>query len=500
MKTALISKVLVGLAMVGGAVACGTATDAAGQGDDVQDAEGTDSQDVTSGVGCSVSKHEPYALGGTIITPQGPQKGYVVVKDEKIAAIVDAKSKIDSSITHIVDTQGIISPGLIDLHNHVAYNFLPLWNSGKRFNNRYQWARIPEYDTAVKDPYNAVKNAKHQCDGVKYGEMRAMAGGTTTIQGSVDLACTRSWVRNVEFQNFCEDHVRQNVLPINGIDADEAKELNDQFDSGKVKTFFVHLAEGVDTLSSNEFEQLRGLDLLKPQVVGIHSTGLTESQIGEMGKIGMKIVWSPLSNMILYGETTKIPTALKAGVKVALAPDWTPSGSANLLGELKMADRVNKEQFNGQITDQQLFEMATKNPSEIAGMDDKIGSIAVGKAADLMVIKGDASKVYRAVIDAKPQDVLLTTIGGQVFYGDESLVEGTGTAREFETVDACGTPRVISSSEKSSLPEADKKISDMVGTMKADGAKDIVPLFDCDTTKFDFAFNAEPKRPTPTTH
>jgi hypothetical protein len=210
----------------------------------------------------------------------------------------------------------------------------------------------------------------------------------------------------------------------------------------------------------------------------------------------MKIVWSPLSNMILYGETTKIPAALKAGVKVALAPDWTPSGSANLLGELKMADRVNKEQFDGLITDQQLFEMATKNPSEIAGMDDKIGSIAVGKAADLMVIKGDASKVYRAVIDAKPEDVMLTTIGGQVFYGEEKLVEGTGTAREFETVDACGSPRLISSKDPASkLPESDKTITDMVSTMKADGAKDIVPLFDCDTTQFDFAFKAEPKRP-----
>jgi imidazolonepropionase-like amidohydrolase len=496
MRTALISKVLVGLSMVMGAVACGTATDAAGDENAVQDGQGTDVQDVSSGTGCTQSKHEPYALGGTIITETGIMRGFVVVKDEKIAQIVDAKSKIDPSVTRIVDTQGVISPGLIDLHNHVAYNFLPLWNSGKRFNNRYQWARIPEYDTAVKDPYNAVKNAKHQCDGVKYGEMRALAGGTTTIQGSVDLACTRSWVRNVEFQNFCEDHVRQNVLPINGIDSDEAAELNAQFDSGQVKTFFVHLAEGVDTLSSNEFEQLRGLDLLKPQVVGIHSTGLTESQIGEMGKIGMKIVWSPLSNMILYGETTKIPTALKAGVKVALAPDWTPSGSANLLAELKMADRVNKEQFDGLITDQELFEMATKNPSEIAAMDDKIGSIAVGKHADLLVVNGDASHAYRAVIDAKPQDVMLTTIGGQVFYGDEKLVEGTGTTREFETVDACGTPRLISSKDTaSSLPEADKDLKAMTDTMKADGAKDIVPLFDCDTTQFDFAFNAEPKRP-----
>ena len=91
---------------------------------------------------------------------------------------------------------------------------------------------------------------------------------------------------------------------------------------------------------------------------------------------------------------------------------------------------------------------------------------------------------------------MLTTIGGQVFYGEEKLVEGTGTAREFETVDACGSPRLISSKDTASkLPESDKTITDMVSTMKADGAKDIVPLFDCDTTQFDFAFKAEPKRP-----
>jgi len=438
--------------------------------------------------GCEAKTLAPYALGGTIITPTGAKQGYVVVQGEKIGSIVTDKKQIPADVK-VVETGGIISPGMVDLHNHVAYNFLPLWNSGKRFQNRYQWARIDEYDTVVKTPYNAVKNAKHQCDGVKYGELRAIVGGTTTIQGSVDLACTRSWTRNVEFVNFCEDHIRQDVLPINGISADDAKELNAQFDSGATKAFFVHLAEGIDDLSRNEFEQLRGLDLLKPQVVGIHSTALNDVQLQEMGHIGMKIVWSPLSNLILYGKTTNIPVALKAGVKVALAPDWTPSGDANVLGELKVADRVNKERFGGLLTDQQLFEMATKNPSEIAGLDDKIGTIATGKYADLLVIKGDVKNPYRAIIDAKPQDVLLSTVGGDVFYGDPTIVKGTGSAREFETVDACGTPRLLGVKEADTrIPEGTKALADIVGTMKNDGAKDIVPLFDCSRDQFEFAF------------
>jgi hypothetical protein len=447
--------------------------------------------------GCEQKTHAPYALGGTILTPKGPKEGYVIIRDEKIAAIVSDKSQIFSDVKNVVETNGVISPGLVDLHNHVAYNFLPLWKSGRRFNNRYQWARIPEYDTAVKESYNAVKEAKHQCDGLKYGEFRALTGGTTTIQGSVDLGCARSWARNVEFVNFCEDHVRQHVLPINGLDETDAKTLNEQFASGDTKAFFVHLAEGIDDLSRREFEELRALDLLKPQVVGIHSTALSEEQIQEMGQIGMKIVWSPLSNLILYGDTTKIPAALAAGVKVALAPDWTPSGTANLLAEMKIADRVNKERFGGIITDEQLWEMTTKNPAEIAGMDDQLGSIAPGKAADLLIVQKGSGTAYRSIIDAKPSDVLLTVVGGEIFYGEESMVKAAGATREFETVDACGTPRLLSVQEKDDrIVEGSKSLADITGTMKADGVKEIVPLFDCDMSQFDFAFDAEPVAPT----
>jgi hypothetical protein len=60
--------------------------------------------------------------------------------------------------------------------------------------------------------------------------------------------------------------------------------LEYQFVIGLTKAFFVHLAEGVDDLSRAKFDHLRALDLLQPQVVGIHSTALTPSQLAEMGR------------------------------------------------------------------------------------------------------------------------------------------------------------------------------------------------------------------------
>lgn len=489
----MATKSALGLLLLGVIVTACAAESQTEETTDVSPYDQTEESDLTgSGFkpGCTPLKDGSYALGGTILTPKGPQKGYVVVTDEKITAIVATKDKVPAGVK-VVETEGVISPGFMDLHNHIAYNFLPLWNSGQRFKNRYQWSGISGYST-VKTPYNAVKAAGHACAGLKYGEFRGIVGGTTTIQGSVDLSCTRSWVRNVEFVNFCEDHIRQDVLPINGLNATDAATLNAQFTSGATKAFFVHLAEGTDDKSRNEFEQLRGLGLLKPQVVGIHSTALNDAQLQEMGTIGMKIIWSPLSNMILYGKTTNIPVAMKAGVKVALAPDWSPSGSSNVLGELKVADRVNREQFGNFLTDQQLVEMVTSTPAQIAGMDDKIGSIEVGKFADLVVIRGNVSNPYRAIIDAKPADVLLTTVSGEAFYGRQDILTGMGAPRSFITVDACGEPRQLS------VVEANPKVVDgtegmdgITAKLKKDGVTDIIPLFQC-TGAPEFAFATLP--------
>lgn len=432
--------------------------------------------------GCDAPASPSYALGGTLLRASGaPAAGYVVVKDEKIVSVVATKAEVPAG-TPIVETGGIISPGLMDLHNHIAYNFIPVWNSGKRFSNRYQWARLSAYGPAIKNPYNAVK-AKNQCQAIKYGELRAIVGGTTTIQGSVDLACARSLVRNVEFVNFCEDHIRQNVLPINGIDQTDAAGLNKQFASGATRAFLVHLAEGIDDSSRNEFEQLRQRDLLKPQVVGIHSTALTEAQINEMGKIGMKIVWSPLSNLMLYGKTTNIPAALKAGVTVALAPDWSPSGSANLLGELKVADRVNKTLFGGVITDQQLWQMATTNPARIAGMEDRLGDLAPGRYADLMVVRPvqGAATPYRAIIDARPQDVVLTVVSGQPYYGTTSILDSLGQSGKYSPIDACGEARGLRvATNDARIPGSSETVADLTSAFTAVGVKDIIPLFQCD--------------------
>lgn len=438
--------------------------------------------------GCTALGGPSYALHGTALLPEGPADAYVVVAAEKILAVETARESVPTGVP-IIETNGVISPGLIDLHNHVAYDFIPFWNSGRRWQNRYQWARASAYASAVKAPYNAVKKAGHTCEAVKYGEFRGLVGGTTSIQGSDDLTCTRSWARNIEFSNFCSDHVRQDVLPVTALTQSDADSLNAQFASGATKAFIVHLAEGIDDSSRAEFDYLDKLGLIKPQLVAIHGTALSAAQLQEMGQVGAKLVWSPLSNLALYGQTTDIPSAVAAGITISIAPDWTPSGSANVLGELKVADRVNRERFGGLLTDQDLVAMVTSNPAKTVAMDDRIGSIRAGLYADLVVVRGDTSQPYRALIDAQPADVLLTTVSGQAFYGASDIVQAIGDGRSYETVDACGEPRSLAVQETTlPIPGGQETLADVTGAFTAAGVTNTIPLFQCDAAP-EFAFH-----------
>lgn len=92
-----------------------------------------------------------------------------------------------------------------------------------------------------------------------------------------------------------------------------------------------------------------------------------------MAARGAQLVWSPLSNFLLYGSTADVATAKAAGLGISLGADWAPSGSKSVLGELKVADLVNERRLKGLFTDRELVEMVTRNPARALGWDRRAG-------------------------------------------------------------------------------------------------------------------------------
>jgi 5-methylthioadenosine/S-adenosylhomocysteine deaminase len=61
----------------------------------------------------------------------------------------------------------------------------------------------------------------------------------------------------------------------------------------------------------------------------------------ELADGGVGFIWSPRSNLELYGKTADIISARSAGMNIAIAPDWSPTGSTGMLTELSLAWKLN---------------------------------------------------------------------------------------------------------------------------------------------------------------
>jgi hypothetical protein len=398
-----------------------------------------------------VTRAAPILLRGTVITPDGVLKhGYVGIADGRIVSVSDKPPKIPGAVS--VNTEGIIAPGFVDVHNHVIWNVLPRWNPGRIYMNRDEWANSPEHQDAVAPVQNL--EATQHCDFNAWGELRALVGGTTSILSTRPATCIHGLARNLDFNSefygtveLDREHIYNNVLfppPSNVVGrAQFAGFATYLIGSPLYEALVVHAAEGTDAFSREQFTFLQSNNLLNPKGVIVHGISLTASDFSAMAAAGTALVWSPRSNLELYGATTNVLAALQAGVEVAIAPDWAITGSSNMLDELKTASRWNRERLSGQLSDRQLVDMVTSVAARIVGIDDEVGAIRPGLRADLVIVSGDQNDAPGSLIDSDPADVQLVVIGGIPVYGARALLERFWLAGDLEEIALPGGPKVL---------------------------------------------------------
>ena len=389
-----------------------------------------------------------YALRGTVVTMDSTNTVLpgetVYVDGATIAAVQPKGAPAPPNFAGIapVDTRGTIYPGLIELHNHLSYNALPLWSVPKLFSNRDQWTAIPQYHQLVTGPMSVLGQTPGCLEAiVRYVECRCLLGGVTTSQG---IALTsnegitkhyRELVRNVEAPaNPLLPAAATHILDV---EAKDAGKFMARLESSSC--LLLHLSEGTNTAAHNHFDALHlpdGSWALAKSLAGIHCVALTATDFQTMQAHGASMIWSPLSNLLLYGQTADLQAAKASGILMALGSDWAPSGSKNLLGELKVARLVSGQQANAGpvFSDLELVAMATRNPAKIVSWDKALGSIEAGKLADLMVVKGTEGDPYAHLLTASESAVALVVINGIPRYGAKSLMQDIAPAAEPWTV------------------------------------------------------------------
>lgn len=390
-------------------------------------------------------------LTGTIATfdedGRTLEDGAIYINEGVIDAVQPRRAAAPAGFARAraVAVGGNIYPGLIDLHNHLAYNTLPLWKAPRStpYTSRHQWPGAATYGRDISNPAQAMGIAA-AAPALRYAEVRAVVGGVTSIQGSPPL--TRAYagwmVRNVEKEEFAVPAGQLIFQAVIKAEVDKLRGYGAHLADGH--SFVYHLAEGTAPALNREFDDLKTAGCIHPQLIGIHCTALGKEQFTDWGATPGTVVWSPFSNIWLYGDTTDVMEARRQGLLVCLGSDWGPSGTRNLLGELKVAALWNDTSLGGALSARELCEMVTSNPGEALrrAWHHDVGRLRAGALADIMVTSKRDPDIHRSLVQSTERHVRLVVVGGRPVYGNRALLKAAG-ATHLETIRVAGVSKAI---------------------------------------------------------
>ena len=381
------------------------------------------------------------ALTGRVVTMSDAfavlPRGTIYIDNGSIAAVQPSDQPAPPDFVGLpaVETAGTIYPGLIELHNHLSYNALQLWQVPQKYGDRSQWLGTPPYQQLVTQPMKVLGTAPGLTPAVvRYVECKCLLAGVTTSQGIAlfsNTGISRYYQGTVRVAESPSDP----ALPAAGskipdvIATDRTAFLSEL---GSRKCFLLHLSEGVDDAARAHFQTLQfpdGTWAITDSLAGIHCAALKPPDFQVLASHKASMVWSPLSNLLLYGGTADVSAAKAAGVRMSIGPDWTPSGSKSLLGELKVAQIYAQETAIG-CSDRDLVSMATRDAAAILHWDHLLGSIEVGKRADLIVVDGTLVDSYAALVAATESSITLVMIDGVARVGTPDLMHKLGIQGE----------------------------------------------------------------------
>ena len=170
-----------------------------------------------------------------------------------------------------------------------------------------------------------------------------------------------------------------------------------------------HLCETKDeeayTLSAfgmRPFDYLASLGWTGKDVFYAHGIHFNDSELDRIAETGTKIAHCPVSNMKLSSGVMRLPDMLKRRITVGLAVDGSASNDgSNLMDEMRAAYLVHRLTWGSDApSGYEILKLATAGSAKVLGRDD-IGSVEIGKAADVFAIDRNTSDFLCAIDDPK---------------------------------------------------------------------------------------------------
>lgn len=191
------------------------------------------------------------------------------------------------------------------------------------------------------------------------------------------------------------------------------------------------VAEALRASGERPLARLARLGLLQPNLAAVHMTQLTDAEIDLLAQTGVNVTHCPESNLKLASGFCPVHKLLQAGVNVALGTDGAASNNdLDMLGEMRTAALLAKgvAQDATALPAAAALSMATLNSAKALGLDEQIGSLKPGKAADLAAIDLSAAAlqpvydpISQIVYAAGREQVTDVWVGGRRLLRDRHL-------------------------------------------------------------------------------
>jgi len=314
-----------------------------------------------------------------------------------------------------------VLPGLVNIHTHAAMNLLRGLADDLPLMDWLQNHIWPAEGANVSYAFCA--------DGVRLAAAEMIRGGTTCFNdmyffpdataavaaetglranvGLVVFDFPTAWAQNWEdyIHRGLEVHDRLRGTPlVRAVFAPHApytvsdaplkrvRELANELGIGihmHVHETAAEIEGGLQSHGKRPWQRLRELDLLGQDFIAVHMTQLGDAEIAEAARLGVSVAHCPESNLKLASGFCPVAKLLAAGVNVALGTDGAASNNdLDMLGELRTAALLAKGVSGdaSALPAHAALHMATLAGARALGLEDQIGSLEKGKAADFIAV------------------------------------------------------------------------------------------------------------------
>ena len=397
-------------------------------------------------------------------------KGSAAVCGDRIVMLepVDLSESYDAA--QVIDAEGmILFPGFINTHIHIFQSFLKGLGADHRL---IEWLNLSAL------PYGTVMTPRQHELAARLACMEALKSGCTTLceffytdqDPELAYACIEGMrstgIRSVFIRTF-QDTGEEYGMPSAFIEPAakamrEVESLRKRYKEDDMFSIWTGpdvtwsttkagyqtmleycLRENVrysmhlkETEVDNEMcfknygmdivDLLEEIGFLTDKMLAVHCVNLTENDIRRFAEYGVSISHNPAPNLYLGSGIPPIPESLRAGVNVALGTDGAASNnSTDMMETMKLAALIQKgiHRDASVISAGQVIRMAACGGARAVGMEDLIGTLEVGKKADMILFDPRHLKSFpnhdaqATVVYASSEENIDTTIvNGKIVY------------------------------------------------------------------------------------